>query len=303
MEWEVISKENSSKKRKKLHRYRDKTDKQILNKKPWRDYKLHITIVVLVVVAESIGAVSIPITDSVKLVAMPLLWAMIGGIGLYLLKWFKPIGKKQAKIAEASMLLFIGPLLCKLAISSGQSIHLLWEVGPALILQEAGNLGTIFLALPIALFLGFKKEAIGMTNSIGREPNVAVVIDKFGFDSPETRGVLTVFIIGTVIGTLYISFLSSLCVSILPLHPYAFAMASGVGSASMNAAALAPIVAMFPDISTNIEAFAGFSNLISFCIGIYVCIFIAIPLTQKLYAFLEPKIGRDPPASMTKEEE
>ena len=38
-----------------------------------------------------------------------------------------------------------------------------------------------------------------MTNSIGRETNVAVVIDKFGFDSAETRGVLTVFIIGTVI--------------------------------------------------------------------------------------------------------
>lgn len=92
-------------------------------------------------------------------------------------------------------------------------------------------MGTVFLALPVALLLGFKKETIGMTNSIGRETNVAVVIDKFGFDSAETRGVLTVFIIGTVIGTLYISFLSCfLCVSVLPLHPYAFAMATGVGS-------------------------------------------------------------------------
>lgn len=90
-------------------------------------------------------------------------------------------------------------------------------------------MGTVFLALPVALLLGFKKETIGMTNSIGRETNVAVVIDKFGFDSAETRGVLTVFIIGTVIGTLYISFLSCLCVSVLPLHPYAFAMATGVG--------------------------------------------------------------------------
>lgn len=266
-----------------------------------KEYGLHITVLFLVIVAVTIGEIYIPITSSVKLVAMPLLWAMIGGLVLYLIKGFKVIGKKQAKIAEASMLLFIGPLLCKLAISSGQSLYLLLEVGPALILQEAGNLGTIFLALPVALFLGFKKEAIGMTNSIGREPNVAVVIDKFGFNSPETRGVLTVFVIGTVIGTLYISFLSSICVSILPLHPYAFAMASGIGSASMNAAALAPIVAMFPDISTNIEAFSGFSNLISFCIGIYVCIFIAIPLTQKLYGILEPIIGKKSRSSMEDE--
>lgn len=256
----------------------------------------------MVIIAEFIGPVKIPIADHIELTAMPLLWAMLGGLFLYLFKHAKFIQRKQARIAEGAMLLFIGPLLCKLAISSGQSIGILFEVGPALILQEAGNLGTIFFALPVALLLGFKREAIGMTNSIGREPNVAVVIDKFGFNSPETRGVLTVFIIGTVIGTLYISFLSSFAVSVLPLHPYAFAMASGVGSASMNAAALAPLIAMFPDISTNIEAFSGFSNLISFCIGIYVCIFIAIPLTQKLYSILEPIIGRDPP-KLTKEEE
>ena len=29
-----------------------------------------------------------------------------------------------------------------------------------------------------------------------------------------------------------------------------------------------------------------------FSIGIYIVIFIAIPLTEKLYALLEPKIGR-----------
>lgn len=256
----------------------------------------------LVIFAECIGPLKIAITDTIELIAMPLLWAMLGGLFLYLFKPAKFIQRKQARIAEGVMLLFIGPLLCKLAISSGQSIGVLFEVGPALILQEAGNLGTIFLGLPVALLLGFKREAIGMTNSIGREPNVAVVIDKFGFDSPETRGVLTVFIIGTVIGTLYISFLSSFAVSILPLHPYAFAMASGVGSASMNAAALAPLIAMFPDISTNIEAFSGFSNLVSFCIGIYVCIFIAIPLTQKLYEVLEPKIGRNTKESKNGEE-
>lgn len=302
MGWDIIS-DDKHDSTEKPNRFRNKTDKAILKKHPWKAYELHISVLFLVIIAEFIGPVKIPIAENIELTAMPLLWAMLGGLALYLWKRVKFIQKKQAKIAEGAMLLFIGPLLCKLAISSGQSIGILFEVGPALILQEAGNLGTIFFALPVALLLGFKREAIGMTNSIGREPNVAVVIDKFGFNSPETRGVLTVFIIGTVIGTLYISFLSSLAVSILPLHPYAFAMASGVGSASMNAAALAPLLAMFPDISTNIEAFSGFSNLVSFCIGIYVCIFIAIPLTQKLYAILEPRIGRDPPELKHEEEE
>jgi len=46
-------------------------------------------------------------------------------------------------------------------------------------------------------------------------------------------------------------------------------------------------------LETQIEAFAGFSNLLSFSIGIYIVIFLALPLTEKLYEFLEPKIGRN----------
>ena len=165
-------------------------------------------------------------------------------------------------------------------------------MGPALLLQELGHLATLLIALPVAILLGFKRESIGMTNSIGREPEVAVVVDKYGFNSPEARGIFALFIIGTMIGTVFISFLASLSTSLLPLHPYAFAMASGVGSASMNAAALGPTLAAFPTLETNIEAFAGFSNLLSFSIGIYIVIFIALPLTEKLYYILEPKIGK-----------
>ena len=298
MGWAQISDKNEKVKGTE-HIYRDKTDKTILKKAPWKDYRLHITVLFLVIISEFIGPVEFNLTKDICVVIMPLLYAMVIGLALFLLKPVKWITKKQSKIAESAMLLFIGPLLAKLAVASGQSFHILLDVGPALVLQEFGNLGTVFLALPVALLLGFKKETIGMTNSIGRETNVAVVIDKFGFDSAETRGVLTVFIIGT----LYISFLSCLCVSVLPLHPYAFAMATGVGSASMNAAALAPLLNAFPaSMSTNIQAFAGFSNLISFCVGIYFCIFLAIPLAQKLYAWLEPKIGRETSVSHLEEE-
>ncbi len=274
------------------HIYREKTDRRILRKNPWRDYRLHGTVFILVVIAEFIGTQTITITKDVAITIMPLIYTIILGLVFYLAKPIKWIQRKQARIAEGAMMLFIGVLIAKLAVSSGQSISLIFDMGPALILQELGHLATI-LILPIALLLGFKRESIGMTNSIGREPNVAVVVDKYGFNSPESRGVFAIFIIGTVIGTIFISFLVTLSLSFIPLHPYAYAMASGVGSASMNAAAIGPTLAAFPGMETSIEAFAGFSNLLSFCVGIYIVIFVALPITEKLYDWLEPKIGRE----------
>ncbi len=274
------------------HIYRNKTDKRILKKNPWKDYGLHISVLVLVIIAELIGPIEIDLMKGVTVSIMPLLYTMVLGLIFYLAKPIKWIQRKQSRVAEGAMMLFIGILIAKLAVSSGQSIHLIFEMGPALMLQELGHLATILIALPAALLLGFKREAVGMTNSIGREPEVAVVVDKYGFNSPESRGIFALFIVGTIIGTVFISFLTSISVSILPLHPYAFAMASGVGSASMNAASLGPTLAAFPALETQIEAFAGFSNLLSFSVGIYIVIFIALPLTEKLYFWLEPKIGR-----------
>ena len=274
------------------HIYRKKTDKRILRKNPWRDYRLHGTVLILVIIAELIGTQKIPLTGDVAITIMPLIYTIVLGLVFYLAKPITWIQRKQARIAEGAMMLFIGVLIAKLAVSSGQSISLIFKMGPALILQELGHLATI-LILPVALLLGFKEEAIGMTNSIGREPNVAVVVDKYGFNSPESRGVFAIFIIGTVIGTIFISFLVTFSLSFLPLHPYAFAMASGVGSASMNAAAIGPTLAAFPGLESQIEAFAGFSNLLSFCVGIYIVIFVALPLTERMYKWLEPKIGKD----------
>lgn len=236
-----------------------------------------------------IGVIEIKITDTIEIFLLPLLYALVMGLALFLAKPIKFVGSKQSKVAEGVMVLFIGVLIAKLAISSGQSIDNIFNVGPALILQQFGDLGTL-IALPVALFLGFRREVIGMTSSICREPNLGVIIDKYGFKSPEARGVLAIFVIGSIIGTAFISLLSSICVSILPIHPYAFAMASGIGSASMNAASLASISHIFPAMATDLEAFAGCSNLLSFCFGIYMCIFVSIPLAEKLYRWLSPRM-------------
>ena len=238
-----------------------------------------------------IGIIEIKITDTISFLLLPLIYALVMGLILYLVKSFKWVGPEQAKVAEGVMVLLIGVLLSKLAISSGQSIDVIFHVGPALILQLLGDLGTL-IALPIALLLGFRREVIGMASSICREPNLGIIIDKYGFKSPEARGVLAIFVIGSIIGTPYISFLSSISVSLIPLHPYAYAMASGIGSASMNAAALVPLVHMYPAMATQLEAFAGASNILSFCLGMYMCIFISLPLAEKLYKWLSPILGR-----------
>ena len=69
-------------------------------------------------------------------------------------------------------------------------------------------------------------------------------------------------------------------------------MASGIGSASMNAAALVPLVHTYPAMATQLEAFAGCSNILSFCLGIYMCMFISLPIAEKLYKWLSPILGR-----------
>ena len=239
----------------------------------------------------AIGVINIKITDTISFLLLPLIYSLVMGLALYLIKSVKFIGPEQAKVAEGVMVLLIGVLLAKLAISSGQSIAAIFQVGPALVLQLLGDLGTL-IALPVALLLGFRREVIGMASSICREPNLGIIIDKYGFKSPEARGVLAIFVIGSIIGTPFISFLSSLCTSIIPYHPYAFAMASGIGSASMNAAALVPLVHMHPDMATQLEAFAGCSNILSFCLGIYMCMFISLPIAERLYKWLSPILGK-----------
>ena len=240
----------------------------------------------------AIGVKEFKITDDISILLMPLIYSLILGLILYLAKPIKFVGPKQSKVAEGAMVLFIGVIIAKLAVSSGQAINSIFQVGPALLFQLLGDLGTL-IALPVALLLGFRREVIGMASSICREPNLGIIIDKYGFHSPETRGVLAVFVIGSILGTPFISFLASICISGLPIHPYAFAMASGIGSASMNAAALAPLMHMYPAMATQLEAFAGCSNILSFCLGIYMCIYMSLPIAERLYKWLSPILGKD----------
>ena len=81
---------------------------------------------------------------------------------------------KEVKAASKLVIVAICPFIAKLGINAGASLETVVSAGPALLLQEFGNLGTILLAMPLAILLGMKREAIGATHSINRESNLAL---------------------------------------------------------------------------------------------------------------------------------
>ena len=75
-------------------------------------------------------------------------------------------------------------------------------------------------------------------------------------------------------------------------------MATGVGSGVMSAAAVGPIIEMFPTYASDIKAFSGVSNLLTSVTGLYMGILIALPLTIRYYngvMKLKAKIKRNVP--------
>ncbi len=274
-----------------------KTQQQAKPDMCWKKYRLHLAVLVIILVAELvIRKVTLTFGSdtygSLTISFQPFVFAMILGLIAYLMKSIKGVGEEESEAASGTMLIFIGPLLAKLAIASGYSINAILAVGPAMILQELGNIGTMCIALPVALLLGFKREAVGMTHSIGREQNMGLIIDRYGFDSNETRGVLMIYVIGTVIGSVVIGPLASVLATVIPLSPLAYAMATGVGSAGMTAASLSTLIDMFPAYETQMTAYSSMSNLLTQVDGIYLSMFIGLPLCNFLYRILEPTVGR-----------
>ena len=254
------------------------------------EYKIFILAFVCIVIADSIGQIQVPLGPG-TLILFPIFYSLIMGVlsGPEVLKIFD---KREVKAASKLVIVAICPFIAKLGINAGASIEVILSAGPALILQEIGNLGTIFLAMPFALLLGLKREAIGATHSINRESNLALITDMFGPDSPETRGSLSIYVVGGMVGTIFFSFLTTIVASLNLFHPYALGMASGVGAGILMASATASLALIYPDMAAELSALASTSETISGITGIYVAIFVGIPLTKKLYQLLEPPIAK-----------
>lgn len=249
--------------------------------KKYRSY--FIWILLCCMAAELIGPIRLSF-GTLTVTFLPLLYAMIFMLFLYLAKPVRGVGKDY--VPAASKLLSMGVVfaMAKLGISGGASIEQMISASPILILQNLGNIGTLLFALPIALMLGMGREAVGMTYALSREPNVALIADLYGSESDEFKGVMVCYIVGTVFGSIFMSIIPPIFVTLGIFSPEAAAMAVGAGSSSMMAAGLAGVIEAAPSVNPDaLTAFATISNVISSSITVYLGIFITLPLSNLIY--------------------
>lgn len=263
-----------------------------------KEYKLHLTVLVISVIAELLALQKFKAGPAVLLL-IPFVYSFLMALALnpsLTEKYFKGfgniIGDFERKAATPCITIGIILFIAKLAVLVGANMDKIIQGGPAMILQEFGNLGCIFITLPIAvLVLRMGRESIGASFSVCREPSLALASEKWGLQSQEGIGAMGTYIVGTVIGALFFSFLGSIFASLEVFHPYALGMASGVGSASMMTAASATVKELVsPEQAELVMAYAAASNLITTSTGMYMSIYLAIPLTERLY----DKMSRKP---------
>ena len=266
-----------------------------------KNIKLHAIILALIIVSELIGTHTLKLGVG-RIVLLPMLYALLLGI-LTTPKFLNLSGKKEMLDASSLIGVTLMLLMARYGTLVGPTLPKILAASPALILQEYGNLGTVLIGVPVAVYLGLKRETIGAAHSIAREPNVALIGEKFGLDSSEGRGVMGVYIAGTVFGTIFFGLMASVAASTLPIHPYALAMASGVGSASMMTAAVGSLCAMYPEMTDQLAAFGAASNMLSGLDGLYMSVWLGLPMTEWLYKkFYKIKYGEQPEEAKKGEE-
>jgi hypothetical protein len=261
--------------------------------------KTHLAVLLIVVISEAIGTFTYPVGPG-EVVILPMLYAVVIGmllsyrmLGAYLKQLRQAIPKEVSEISTPLIMISLMPLGVKYGTLVAPAFWDIIEAGPAFILQEIGNLATIFIALPVALLLGLKRESIGAAVSVAREPVYGIIVDLYGQDSPEGIGVLGNYLIGTFLGTLFFGLIGGLAPSILPLHPLSLSMGCGVGSASMMTACSASVATVVETVpEEQILSFAATSNLLTGFTGVYIVLFIAVPLINKLYEITFPILGR-----------
>ena len=250
------------------------------------DWKLHVLVIITSLLAEWIGIIKIPIGIG-TLVLLPLLYAFIFTILLnpnVIPSMKAVISKDRAKFASYAVVLSIMPFIAKFGVGVGPKVEEIIAAGPALLLQELGNVATALIALPVAvLIFGMGREAIGATHSIAREPNIALVADKYGLQSAEGIGVMGVYVMGTLFGAIYFALMASVIASMGIMDIRALAMACGIGSGSMMGACSAALAETVPTQAETITAFAATSNLLTYATGLFVSVFVALPFTEFLY--------------------
>lgn len=249
----------------------------------------------IVAVAELIGFRSVPI-GSVTISILPLVWAVTLGMLLGVPAWRKGILKRVYSPAGVGfsgkyLIVIMLPLMARYGADVAPKLGEILSIGWVFLLQELGNLGTVLLGMPVALALGLKRASIGSTLGLGREGELAYISEKYGLHSDEGRGVLSIYLIGTLFGAIFFSAFAPVLLA-FGFDVKALAMASGMGSASMMTAASSTLVATVPDQADTIRSFAAASQLLSSFLGTYTMVFLAVPLQRSMYNFWTRTFGR-----------
>lgn len=243
----------------------------------------------VITVAEFIGFQIIPL-GSFSIGLLPLVFAiiitMVLGLGIFRKGfWKKVYSKENVDFASKYLIFIMLPLMARYGADVAPQIREILQVGWVFLIQEIGNLGTVVLGLPIAIMLGLRREAIGATLGIGREGELAYISEKYTLESSEGRGVLSLYIIGTLFGAIFFSIFAPILLE-LGIRVEALAMATGVGSGSMMSAASASLVAQVPEMESTILAYASASQLLTSFLGTFTMVFLAAPLQQFMYKLL-----------------
>ena len=248
---------------------------------------------VMAAVGEIIGTIQIPVGPG-NVILLPMIFAMIlsvlltpDALGRKIEGLKKLCSEKEVKLSESIMTMVLLILGVKLGMAAGPNIITVLQAGPALILQELGNFGTMIVGLPVAILLGMRREAVGASLSICREPTLGLISEIYGIDSPEGIGVMGTYMVGNLFGTIFFGLLGSFGV-LTGIHPYALGMACGMGSGSMMTAASQALAATVPEMAEEILAFAAASNVATNLDGVYMELFVSLPVTNFIYKKLAP---------------
>lgn len=240
----------------------------------------------VITIAEMIGFQFVPI-GSFTITLLPLVFAILITMVLAISIFRKGILKKvyskdNVGFASKYLIFFMLPLMARYGADVAPKLQEILSIGWVFILQELGNLGTVLIGLPIAILISLRREAIGATLGIGREGELAYISEKYTLESQEGRGVLSLYIIGTLFGAIFFSIFAPILLS-FGFRIEALAMAAGVGSGSMMTAASSTLVATNPDMESTILAYASASQLLTSFLGTFTMVFLAVPLQRFMY--------------------
>ena len=120
-----------------------------------KNWKLHAVALVIIVISELIGLIRFNVGPG-TVILLPMLYALLIGLALTP-KGLKVMNAKDMDDASGLITVTLMLLMARYGTLVGPTLPKIIQSSPALILQEFGNLGTIFIGVPLAIWLGLKR--------------------------------------------------------------------------------------------------------------------------------------------------